>query len=208
MSNLDLALIGNCTIGALVDQRGRVVWACLPRFDGDPVFCSLLNDDGDAGFFDVEIDDFSNAEQAYRHNSAVLETRVYDKQGGGLQITDFVPRYKQFGRSFRPINLVRRIEPLSGKPRITIRLRPTCDYNRQRPETTRGSNHVRYVMTDTTWRLTTDAPVTYILEEVTFGLEEPLTLILGPDESLTGPPDEVAREFYERTDDYWRGWCR
>ena len=208
MSNLDLSLVGNCSFGALLDQRGRIVWACLPRFDGDPVFCSLLHERGDGGYYEVEIADFSHAEQTYRRNSAVVETRLYDKNGDSLRLIDFVPRYKQFGRIFRQINLVRQVQPMSGRPRITIRLRPVCDYGRQKPEQTRGSNHIRYIMPDITLRLTTDAPVTYVSEEITFVLEKPLTLILGPDESLIGPVAETGLEFYERTDDYWREWCR
>ena len=50
MNTLDLALIGNCTVGALVDARAKIVWGCFPRFDGDPVFCSLLRDTDDYGF--------------------------------------------------------------------------------------------------------------------------------------------------------------
>ena len=42
-ASLDLGLIGNCTIGALVDCAGAVVWCCMPRFDGDPVFHALLD---------------------------------------------------------------------------------------------------------------------------------------------------------------------
>ena len=41
-ASLDLALIGNCAISALVDKRGAIVWCCAPRFDGDPIFHSLL----------------------------------------------------------------------------------------------------------------------------------------------------------------------
>ena len=43
MDSLDLGVIGNCFFGALIDRLGRVVWCCLPRFDGDPLFCRLLN---------------------------------------------------------------------------------------------------------------------------------------------------------------------
>ena len=39
---LDGGVIGNCSFGALIDPRGRICWACLPHFDGDPVFHSLL----------------------------------------------------------------------------------------------------------------------------------------------------------------------
>ena len=42
-SSLELGLIGNCRIAALVDQHARIVWGCVPAFDGDPVFCGLLS---------------------------------------------------------------------------------------------------------------------------------------------------------------------
>ena len=48
-SSLDLALVGNGAIGALIDAKGDIVWCCFPRFDGDPVFCSLLQGDIPAG---------------------------------------------------------------------------------------------------------------------------------------------------------------
>src|ERR1700675_470434 len=58
VTSLDLALVGNGAIGALIDARGTVVWCCLPRFDGDPVFGSLLAGDSQserAGLFAIEL---------------------------------------------------------------------------------------------------------------------------------------------------------
>jgi GH15 family glucan-1,4-alpha-glucosidase len=209
MSTLDLAVIGNCSVSALLDGRGRIVWSCLPRFDGDPVFCSLMNDhaDGEKGFYDIELFGLARSEQRYRPNSSVLTTTLYDEAGGIVEITDFAPRFKQYERVFRPMMLLRSIRPLAGTPRIRIRLRPSYDYGEGRPETTRGSNHIRYVMPKLTLRLTTDGPVTYILEEIPFILETPVTLLLGPDESLIEPVAEAGRSFFEKTDEYWRDWC-
>jgi len=48
-ATLDLALIGNCAISALVDPRARIAWCCMPRFDGDPVFHALLDSGGGIG---------------------------------------------------------------------------------------------------------------------------------------------------------------
>ena len=62
MTSLDLALIGNSSVAALVDANGTIVWSCLPRFDSDAVFCALLREGrgaDDYGFFDVELTDFS-----------------------------------------------------------------------------------------------------------------------------------------------------
>ena len=39
--DLDLGVIGNSEVAALIDTEGTIVWACLPRLDGDPVFCAL-----------------------------------------------------------------------------------------------------------------------------------------------------------------------
>lgn len=182
----------------------------MPRFDGDPVFCSLLDGHSnlEQGFYDIELEDFAWAEQAYEDNTAIVKTTLHDESGAAVEITDFAPRFKQFGRTFRPTMLVRHIRPRAGQPRIRIRLRPTYEYGANVPETTRGSNHVRYVIPDLTLRLTTDAPITYVAEEVPFILERPFTLVLGPDETLHEPPEKAGRSFYEQTDDYWREWCR
>lgn len=208
-NSLDLAVVGNSNIAALIDARGRIVWCCIPRFDGDPFFCSLLNNgDGEKGFWDIELFDFARSEQEYRRNSAVVVTTLHDEHGGVVEITDFAPRFKQFGRIYRPMSLVRHIRPVEGQPRIRIRTRPTYDYGAARPETTRGSNHIRYVMPDLAVRITTDGPVTYLLEEVPFVLDRPITMLMGPDESLTQSVAETCRSFHEKTDEYWREWCR
>ena len=209
-SNLDIAVIGNCAISALVDSQARIVWACMPRFDGDPVFCSLLNNDREnsLGTYVVSLLGQSTATQCYRRNSAVLVTTLYDEIGNAIEITDFVPRFKQFGRVFRPTMIVRHIRPRSGTPRIQVGLHPLYEYGKGEPKRTRGSNHIRYVMPDLTLRLTTDAPISYVYDETPFVLETPVTLILGPDESLTEGTAETGKKFLERTDDYWREWCR
>ena len=41
MTNLDLAVIGNCSYGALIDQLGRVIWACFPHFDRGNILRAL-----------------------------------------------------------------------------------------------------------------------------------------------------------------------
>ena len=210
MSGLDLAVVGNCSFSALIDSRARVVWSCLPRFDSDPRFCALLQDgpEEDASCFAVDVEDFSRATQRYRRNSAIVETFLHDRRGASIQVTDFAPRFKQLGRTFRPAMLVRQVAPLFGTPRITVRLRPTHGYGRHRPETTRGSNHMRFPMPDFALRLTTDAPMTYVADEIPFILEHPLHFVLGPDETLLGSVDETFRDFFARTDEYWMEWCR
>ena len=210
MSSLELAVIGNCSYSALIDSRARIVWCCLPRFDSDPRFCALLqgDDTDNQSYFGVDIDGFQGSTQRYRRNSAIVETFLKDSNGSLVLVTDFAPRFKQYGRVFRPGMLIRQITPLFGTPRITLRVRPTSGYGQERPDITRGSNHIRYVMGDLVLRVTTDAPTSYVLEEIPFILEQPVTLVLGPDETLTDSVAETFRQYFEQTDQYWMEWAR
>jgi len=211
MRNLDLALIGNGRIGALVADDGTIVWGCFPRFDGDAKFCALLHgtqDESADGLWSVELVDSVRTEQAYVTNTAVLTTRLFDNAGGIVEITDCAPRFLQFGRLFQPMAIVRSLRRVAGNPRVVVRLRPSDAYGRARPQRTVGSNHMRYVGHDLTLRLTTDAPITAIVDERPFLLEDTATLLLGADESVTNDVRQVGRSFIEETLAYWRGWVR
>ena len=76
--SLDLALTGNCAISSLVEQSGDIVWCCMPRFDGDPVFHALLGSasDPDDGRLSVQLENTVRCEQAYVPGTAVLRTRL------------------------------------------------------------------------------------------------------------------------------------
>src|SRR5690554_2092055 len=163
--NLELALIGNCVIGALIDKKAEVVWNCIPRFDGDPVFSSLLKtDDPESiiGTYAIDLKDFSHSEQYYEKNTAILVTHLYDTSGNGVTITDFVPRFMQYDRMFRPMMLCRKLEPI-GSPKMRVRLRPACDDGAQAYRKIQGSNHIRYVGGDMALRLTTDLSITAVM---------------------------------------------
>ena len=209
MSSLDLGVIGNCAIASLVDRRGRHVWHGLGRLDGDPVFNALLGGtDPQGGFMDVVV---AGAEgpgrQRYLHNTAILET-VLDGASGSVRIVDFAPRFERFGRMFRPPMLVRRLEPVAGRPRITLRLRPTFGYGAHKAQLTSGSNHARFFSGTSVLRLTTDASINYILHETEFSLDRPVNLIVGADESVADSPDTLARTFLAQTEAYWQAWAR
>jgi GH15 family glucan-1,4-alpha-glucosidase len=207
--NLQLGVVGNCAVAALVDQTGSIVWFCYPRLDGDPVLCALLDArPHPEGTFAIELAGQVASEQTYRRNTPILETVLTDHENNALRIIDFAPRFKRFGRFFRPGTLVRRLEPVRGAPRIRIRLRPRFDYGRSPTARTLGSNHIRYVGPDFTLRLTTDASVQYVAEEMVFVLDRPVSLIFGPDESLDRAPGEASSRFLEETEAYWQDWVR
>ncbi len=208
VSSLNLGLIGNCCISALIDECGHVVWSCLPRFDGDPVFHALVGAPAaaaDEGVFAIDLEDLQETEQHYVANTAVLKTTLIGRSGM-IEITDFAPRFKWRERSFRPQMIVRRVRPVSGSPRIRIRVRPRFEYGAVGPTPTFGSNHIRYCADGQTLRLTTDAPIDYVMRDVSFLLDGEINLILGPDETLANGVVDTAKSFEERTTAYWRSW--
>jgi GH15 family glucan-1,4-alpha-glucosidase len=211
--SLEHALIGNGTVAALIDANAEISWACFPRLDGDPAFCTLLrggeNERGDElGMFAIDLLDAVRTEQEYLVNTPILITRSYDGDGGAIEITDFAPRFRHLGRLFCPMMIVRQVRRLSGNPRVCVRLRPARDYGAERPRTTIGSNHIRYYGGEVVLRVTTDASTTAILEENPFFLEEQVTMLLGPDETVSGAVSEVARHFLDETASHWREWVR
>lgn len=206
--NLDLALIGNCSVAALVDRNARLVWWCFPRFDSDPVFSRLLAGDDEKGFCEIAMSDLVATDAHYVRNTALVETILTDSAGARIRITDFAPRFTRHERTFRPPQIIRRIEPLEGLPRVTIRVRPTCDYGRPMDEFVVGSNHIRYLGGDEVVRLTTDAPIAYVTTETPFVLSKTVTLIFGQDDPFRSAIDVTGREFLDRTREHWLEWVR
>ncbi|SDI98976.1 Glucoamylase (glucan-1,4-alpha-glucosidase), GH15 family [Pseudomonas delhiensis] len=204
---LDLGLIGNCRVAALVNRQGRLVWWCYPNFDGDPAFSRLLAGEEEKGFCDVLLDGMVSSHAEYQPNTAIIRTTLTDAAGNAVRITDFAPRFLQYGRYFRPAQLCRLVEPVQGLPRVTLRMRPTHHYGKP-CEAVAGSSHIRYLGGDQALRLTTDAPLSYVMQETPFALKHPVSLVMGVDEPLDESPEQVVRSFLERTRAGWYEWVR
>lgn len=207
--DLQLGVIGNCTYGALIDKQAEVVWACMPRFDAEPVFSALLGgcETDVQGTFAIELDNFSHSEQYYIKNTAVLVTRLIDTSGNEIEVTDFAPRFKQYDRFHRPLTLMRRLVP-KGSPRCKIIVRPAQADGTKATHKIQGSNHIRFLAEHWAMRLTTDGSITYILDESHFVLDSTMHLIFGQDESIKEPIDELYSRFLRDTSSYWMEWCR
>jgi GH15 family glucan-1,4-alpha-glucosidase len=210
VTSLDLAIVGNGAIAALIDAGGTVVWCCFPRFDGDPVFGSLLAGESQterAGIFSIELVGAVRIEQQYATDTPILVTRCYDKKGGGIEITDFCPRLLEAdGDLFCPTLLVRQVRPIGGKPDILVRITPAGDYGCTPRQHALGANHISYAG-DHALRLTTDAPTQAIVDRVPVHVHQTLTFMFGAGK-VTGEATSAAIVLLERTEAYWRSWVR
>ena len=206
--DLNLWPIGNCQVSALVDSRGRFVWGCAPRVDGDPIFSALVNGgEPDGGFWAIELAGCRTITQRYIRNTPILITRMEDGDGNAVEITDFCPRARRDDRVYRPIAWARRVEAVAGSPRIVVRLRPHAEWGARVARSVQGSNHLRYD-TATPLRLTTDAPVGLVAGERPFRVERPHTFFLGPDEHFEGQLDATVKTMLSETIGEWKNWVR
>jgi GH15 family glucan-1,4-alpha-glucosidase len=185
----------------------------MPRPDSQPIFSSLLSgrDTTDAdvsGIYDVLVEGDAAYSQSYELNTAILVTRVTTGDDSVFEIVDFAPRFSRFGRRYRPVAMSRLIRPVQGTPKVKVRVRPAFGFSATAPQITHGSNHIRYSDGMFTVRLTTDAPLTYILNETWFRLERPISLFLGPDETLTVPVSDTTHAYRAHTSQYWKEWVR
>jgi GH15 family glucan-1,4-alpha-glucosidase len=201
----DLGLIGNCQCSALVERTGAVVWCCLPRFDSEPVFSTLL-DERDGGSFLVGPADGGAGVQRYLDNTNVLETN-FDAPGGSFRVLDFMPRFVLYDRTFRPTELVRIVEPVAGTPRIRVICSPRLGWSRRQAEQVQGSNHVRFEGFPSQLRLTTDLPISY-LSGKPFALTERQHLVLTWGAAIEEPLQALCARFLDGTLRYWRRWIK
>ncbi len=209
MPDLELWPIGNCQVSGLIDREGALVWGCVPRVDGDPVFCSLLNGENrNAGVWRIELDGQIASSQEYIRNTPILVTRLEAEDGSVVEVLDFAPRHEGKGRMYRPVAFGRIVRPIAGSPRIRVILRPMKNYGAGLAETTNGTNHIRYLVGPQALRLSTDAPVGYVLEQRTFRIEEDIHFFLGPDEPFAGNLREEIRRLEQSTRKYWQQWVR
>ncbi len=210
MSSLELWPVGNCQVSALIDPQGSVVWGCIPRVDGDPTFCSLLKD-GDLdgpGAWRIELENQVGVKQDYLRNTPIVITRLYDASGGEVEVITFCPRFEREGRMYRPVAFAKIVRPIKGSPRLRVSIRPMTGYGSKETDKTFGTNHVRYLNESHALRLTTNAPIGYLLEERCFRIENDLHFFLGPDEPFSGNVRRELDTMLDKTTSYWFRWVR
>jgi len=201
----DLGVIGNCQFSALVQNSGEIVWCCLPRFDSEPV-CSTLLDKQDGGRFRISPANGEIGTQRYLPNTNILET-TFQTTTGSFRVIDFAPRFLQFGRAFRPTQLMRIVEPIEGTPRIEVVCEPRVGWSKERPLKLQGSHHVRYEGFASQLRLTTDIPNSYLGGQP-FTLTGRQHLVLSWGASVEEPLEPLCERFWNETVRYWQQWVK
>ncbi|MBI4161086.1 MAG: glycoside hydrolase family 15 protein [Acidobacteria bacterium] len=188
-----------------MERTGAVVWCCLPRFDAEPVFSTLL-DPRDGGEFRAGPPDGEPGEQRYLDNTNILETRFATSRGS-FRVLDLAPRFLQHNRVFHPTLLLRILEPIHGTPLASVRCAPRLGWPKAIPAQTLGSNHVEFHGFPSPLRLTTDIPLSYLGGQP-FALTERRHLALAWGAPVEEPLPPLCEHLLSETLAYWRRWIK
>lgn len=203
----DMGVVGNCAFLGLIGTDTAVRWLCWPRFDSSFVFGALLDEQkgGECSIRPVAADFTSH--QYYVPNTNVLCTEI-TAPDGTYRVTDFAPRFMQYERYYKPLMFIRKIEPLEGTPRVRAAVRPVGQYGEQELTRRRSSNHIAFLGLEEEIRLTTNIPLTYVLDEEDFVLNETKYLVLTYGAPLEAALESTVERFLTSTITYWRNWVK
>ena len=112
-------IIGNCAYLAHINKNTNIDWLCWPRFDSTFVFGGMLDDDK-GGEFSIRPHGEFESKQYYLENTNIVCTEISYPEGK-YRVTDYAPRFFQHERYYKPLMLIRKIEPPEGNPRIKIK---------------------------------------------------------------------------------------
>lgn len=203
----DFGVIGNCAYTAHIKTDTNISWMCWPRFDSSFIFGQLLDDQKGGQFSALPAESDYTSNQYYIENTNVLCTEI-ECASGKYRVTDFAPRYAQFDRNYKPLMLIRKLEPLSDHPKIKVVCDPVGNYGETRPDQSLGSNHIRYNGLEAQVRLTTNISLNYVKNEQEFVLNETKYLVLTFGSPMEADMKETSELFLDRTIKHWRNWVK
>ena len=131
----DYAILSNCRTAALVSREGSIDWLCLPRYDSPSIFGALLGEQKHAHWTIRATDPDATVTRYYEDDTFVLVTR-WETPTGVAEVREFMPI--DGGR----VELVRRVEGVSGHVDFTTELRMRFDYARALPWVRQVGSHV------------------------------------------------------------------
>lgn len=199
-------LIGNCQTAALISNEGSIDWLCMPRPDSPPIFGRILDSEG--GHFSISGMGKFSGQHSYIPNTTILKTIITNEDGSQFEITDFAPRFYQHGRIYRPISLFRIVRPIKGSPTIQVSCRPVDGWTKTPVKPIRGNSHLKFELQNDFMRLVTNMSLTYLCEEKTFLLSEPLYFGLTWSTGIEEDIVSVCERFFSQTIDYWNTWVK
>ena len=200
----DYGLIGDTHTAALVGRNGSIDWLCLPRFDSNACFASILGDERHGRWIVSPAAAHCRVSRRYRAETLILETE-FETDEGRVRLIDFMPPHQRYP------TVVRIVEGLTDAVPMRMELVLRFDYGSVVPWVQREEKSLNAIAGPDAVTLT--SPVKTRGEHCTTvadfvvrkGERIPFMLMWHPShEPAPAAPDaeSAARE----TEDWWREW--
>jgi GH15 family glucan-1,4-alpha-glucosidase len=201
----DYGLIGNCRTAALVSNVGSIDWLCVPAFDSDACFASLLGYDEHGRWSIRPAAEVRRVRRRYKGTTMVLETEL-TCDTGTVRLTDFMPLAD--GRC----DLIRIVEGLEGSVPMEMRIDAVFGYGANKAWLTPVSGGVRFTAGRDSVLLRTSGRLARAERGLTEFFElragQRVTYQLTAYEShLSDPPALDVDKELERCEGYWNAWA-
>ncbi|HYP17126.1 MAG TPA: glycoside hydrolase family 15 protein, partial [Opitutus sp.] len=201
----DYGFIGDLHTCALVGRNGSIDWLCVPRFDSEAVFASLLGAEENGGWRISPKEPVLRATQRYRPETLVLETE-FETASGIVRITDCMPV------SDAAHDVVRVVEGVHGRVEMTMRLIIRMNYGRTIPWVRHVDGGIVAIAGPDALMLRTEVDThgegLTTAARFHVGAGERRKFVLTWYRSHLAPPEEIdACEAVARTERYWREWA-
>ncbi len=204
---LDHGAIGNGRVIALVAPTSAIEWLCLPRFDSPSVFGRLLDHEQGGTFrFLTRAGEISGT-QSYVRNTNVLVT-TFAVDGAAWEVVDFAPRIPSGLDIVAPVQVVRLVRPLQGRPTLRVDFDPRPDYARIRPELVETGVSIEVHGGSSPLTLQTNMPLAYLLDKREYMVEAPVWFTLTHGRPDTTPDLAQVLHDLDRTVAGWQRWSQ
>ncbi|MCL5793251.1 MAG: glycoside hydrolase family 15 protein [Candidatus Thermoplasmatota archaeon] len=204
-------MIASNRTAALVSTGGTIDWACLPTFQDNPLFDSLL-DASKGGYFSIRPYETSGitSSQAYMEDTNVLVTTFRRGETELFRLTDFIPASEYEKIDFPEIH--RRIDAHSPVE-VFFALKPNFNFGKSIPQVQKIDGGFLFAADSGTITLSTDIP-----GEIDGGLitgsarlqrGESRWLIIQHGTTVVNPVGDCKSDLRLReTLDYWKSWVK
>ena len=204
----DFGLIGDGSTAALVGRDGCVAWMCVPRFDSEPLFCSLLDKER-GGCFSLTPDRLVEGRHRYEPDTGVLITELRSETGvmrvtdcltlrAGSDLNEDVPAARG--------ELLRCVEVIDGEVDLVVEIAPRGGAT---ADPTANALAIRTHRTDLDLRLVASVQLKGLRDRIHLGKGEraDFSLRWGAGGGHRRPTRDPA-EIVSATADAWRRWSR
>ncbi len=204
---LDHAAYGNGRVLALVAPDSGIDWLCLPRFDSPSIFARILDHEQGGTFAFLHRGRPVQGQLSYLRNTNVVRSR-FEAGDAAWEVLDFAPRRPRGLTLDAPLEIVRLLRPLRGRPRLSVLFDPRPGYAERAPRVELAADGIEVLHPAGDLTLWSDVPAPFILSRQEFALTGESWFRLGWGRGQPAPTRAAALGDLELTVAGWRAWAR